>query len=89
MSLTDAAYKPRVGPPREGTRSTRDRTREWSSLQPLAVQRYAPALLARNKTDRLDAALIADFAHPQQPRAWTPPTAAHAILQAQSRRPPP
>ena len=56
-----------------------------SILQPLAVKRYAQAMLARNKTDRLDAALIADFAHTQEPRAWTPPTAAHAILQAQSR----
>jgi transposase len=56
-----------------------------SILQPLAVHRYAQATLARNKTDRLDAALIADFGHTQQPRPWTPPTAAQADLQAQSR----
>lgn len=56
-----------------------------SLLQPLAVHRYAQATLARNKTDRLDAALIADFGHTQQPRPWTPPTAAQATLQAQSR----
>ena len=31
-----------------------------SILQPLAVARYAQATLSRNKTDRLDAALIAD-----------------------------
>jgi transposase len=56
-----------------------------SVLQPLAVARYAQATLARNKTDRLDAALIADFTRTQQPRAWTPPTEAQARLQAQSR----
>ncbi len=56
-----------------------------SVLQPLAVARYAQATLARNKTDRLDAALIADFGRTQAPRAWTPPSAAQAQLQAQSR----
>lgn len=56
-----------------------------SVLQPLAVHRYAQATLARNKTDRLDAALIADFGRTQQPRRWCPPTEAQAQLQAQSR----
>lgn len=56
-----------------------------SILQPLAVHRYAQATLARNKTDRLDAALLADFGHTQQPRPWVPPTQAQATLQAQSR----
>ena len=56
-----------------------------SLLQPLAVQRYAQATLARNKTDRLDAALVADFTRTQQPRPWTPPTPGQARLQAQSR----
>ncbi len=56
-----------------------------SVLQPLAVQRYAQATLSRNKTDRLDAALIADFGRTQEPRPWTPPSAAQEELQAQSR----
>ena len=56
-----------------------------SVLQPLAVQRYAQATLSRNKTDRLDAALVADFGRTQQPRCWIPPTEAQAQLQAQSR----
>ena len=56
-----------------------------SVLQPLAVARYAQATLSRNKTDRLDAALIADFGRTQQPRAWHPPSAAQEQLQAQSR----
>ena len=56
-----------------------------SVLQPLAVARYGQALLSRNKTDRLDAALIADFGRTQEPRAWLPPSAAQAQLQAQSR----
>ena len=56
-----------------------------SVLQPLAVARYAQATLSRNKTDRLDAALIADFGRTQEPRAWTPPSPAQEQLQAQSR----
>lgn len=56
-----------------------------SVLQPLAVARYAQATLSRNKTDRLDAALIADFGRTQEPRAWTPPRPAQEQLQAQSR----
>ena len=56
-----------------------------SLLQPLAVARYAQASLSRNKTDRLDAALVADFGRTQEPRPWTPPSPAQAQLQAQSR----
>lgn len=56
-----------------------------SVLQPLAVARYAQATLSRNKTDRLDAALVADFGRTQQPRPWTPPSPAQERLQAQSR----
>lgn len=56
-----------------------------SVLQPLAVARYAQATLARNKTDRLDADLVADFGRTQEPRAWIPPSAAQEKLQAQSR----
>ena len=56
-----------------------------SVLQPLAVARYAQATLSRNKTDRLDAALVADFTRTQEPRAWTPPSPAQEQLQAQSR----
>jgi hypothetical protein len=51
------------GPPRPRGRSHRS-----SLLQPLAVARYAQATLRRNKTDRLDAALIADFGRTQEPR---------------------
>jgi transposase len=56
-----------------------------SVLQPLAVARYAQALLRRNKTDGLDATLVADFVRTQEPRPWTPPSAAQEQLQAQSR----
>lgn len=56
-----------------------------SILQPLAVQRYAQAALARNKTDRLDARLVADFGRSQNPRPWTPPSASQELLQARSR----
>ncbi len=43
-----------------------------SVLNPARIKGYAESQLRRNKTDRLDAALIADFCRTQQPAAWTP-----------------
>src|SRR5260221_12823425 len=37
--------------------------------------------MQRNKTDKLDAALIADFCRTQQPEAWTPPAPEMRQLQ--------
>src|SRR5262245_38134009 len=42
--------------------------------------------MQRNKTDKSDACLIADFCLTQQPSLWLPPTPAVAELQALSRR---
>jgi transposase len=44
-----------------------------SVVNPARIKGYAESQLRRNKTDRLDAALIADFCRTQQPAAWMPP----------------
>ena len=44
-----------------------------SVVNPARIKGYAESQLQRNKTDRLDAALIADFCRTQHPPAWTPP----------------
>lgn len=45
-----------------------------SVVNPLRIKAYAQSRLSRNKTDGVDAALIADFCATQQPPAWMPPT---------------
>jgi transposase len=57
-----------------------------SLLNPRRVKDYARSAGRRNKTDAIDAALIADFLWAHQPRAWQPPTQARAQLQALVRR---
>lgn len=44
-----------------------------SVVNPYRIKAYATSQLQRNKTDRLDAALIADFCRTQIPPLWTPP----------------
>ncbi len=44
-----------------------------SVVNPLRIKAYAQSRLSRNKTDAVDAGLIADFCATQQPPAWTPP----------------
>lgn len=44
-----------------------------SVVNPARIKAYADSRLQRNKTDALDAALIADFCRTQQPPVWTPP----------------
>lgn len=56
-----------------------------SVVNPARIKAYAASQLARNKTDKLDAALIADFCRSQQPPAWTPPTPALRQLRALAR----
>jgi transposase len=53
-----------------------------SVVNPAQIKAYADAQLRRNKTDRLDAALIADFCRTQQPPLWTPAPAEWRQLQA-------
>jgi len=44
-----------------------------SVVNPLALKRYAESQLSRNKTDAVDARLIADYCATQSPIVWTPP----------------
>lgn len=53
-----------------------------SVVNPARIKAYAEAQLSRNKTDQLDAALIADFCRTQQPLRWTPPPPEWRHLQA-------
>lgn len=53
-----------------------------SVVNPARIKAYGDSQLQRNKTDRLDAALIADFCRTQQPEAWTPPSPEVKALRA-------
>lgn len=57
-----------------------------SVVNPAIIHAYARTQLARTKTDRLDAELIAHFTATQQPPAWTPPAPEIGQLQALVRR---
>ncbi len=54
---------------------------QLSVVNPARIKAYAESQLARNKTDQLDAALIADFCRSQDPPVWTPPPPAWRELQ--------
>jgi transposase len=56
-----------------------------SVVNPARIKAYAESQLQRNKTDRLDAALIADFCRTQQPTAWMPPDPAWRELRTLAR----
>lgn len=56
-----------------------------SMVNPSRIHGYGQSKLRRNKNDRLDARLIADFCYTQQPELWTPPSAAQRELQELSR----
>lgn len=53
-----------------------------SVVNPARIKAYAASRLQRNKTDKLDAALIADFCTSQAPPEWTPPDPAWRELRA-------
>jgi hypothetical protein len=57
-----------------------------SLLNPRRVKQYAQSAGRRNKTDRLDAAILADFVCAMKPALWQPPTLEVAQLQALVRR---
>jgi transposase len=57
-----------------------------SIVNPLRIKGYAQSNLRRNKTDRLDARLIASFCQTQEPDEWLPPSAEVRHLQALVRR---
>jgi transposase len=57
-----------------------------SIVNPARIAAYATSRLARTKTDKTDAALIARFCAQEQPPIWTPPSAEVQELQALVRR---
>lgn len=57
-----------------------------SIVNPTRIAAYAKSRLARTKTDKSDAALIARFCAQEQPPIWTPPAAEMQELQALVRR---
>ena len=50
-----------------------NRKYQVSVVNPARIKAYAESQMRRNKTDALDAALIADYCRTQQPELWTPP----------------
>jgi transposase len=52
-----------------------------SVVNPARISAYAKSQLRRNKTDKLDAELIAEFCRTQTPPAWSPPDPAWKELQ--------
>lgn len=57
-----------------------------SVVNPARIHGFAQSQLQRNKTDQLDAALIARFCAQQQPEAWAPPPLEIQQLRALMRR---
>lgn len=57
-----------------------------SIVNPLRIKGYAQSNMQRNKTDRLDARLIASFCLTQKPESWQPPSAEVQHLQSLVRR---
>lgn len=57
-----------------------------SLVNPFRIKGYAKSKLQRNKTDKADARLIADFCLTQDPPQWFPPSAQMTELQALMRR---
>ena len=57
-----------------------------SIVNPMRVKAYGQSELSRNKTDKLDAALIARFCRAHEPAAWTPPASHLRELRELMRR---
>lgn len=56
-----------------------------SVVNPARINGYASALMQRNKTDKLDSAVIASFCATQQPELWEPLSAAEQHVRALMR----
>ena len=57
-----------------------------SMVNPARIKKYAESQLKRNKTDQMDAVVIADFCRTQEPPHWRPATPQKRELQEMSRR---
>jgi transposase len=56
-----------------------------SVVNPARIKGHALATMQRNKTDKLDSLVIADFCRTHQPEAWEPMSEAHYHLRALMR----
>jgi transposase len=56
-----------------------------SVVNPARIKAYASSKLRRNKTDKADAELIADYCQREKPSLWSPPEASFRDLQALER----
>lgn len=63
-----------------------DQGHRVSVVNPLRVKRYAESRLKRNKTDKADARIIAEFCRNEHPRVWSPPSEEVERLQSLMRR---
>lgn len=54
-------------------------------LNPKIIKKYGESQLQRNKTDQMDARLIARYAFNENPYLWHPPTAVKASLRSLTR----
>jgi transposase len=57
-----------------------------SVINPARLKGYARAVQARTKTDRADAALLAEFCQRHQPAPWSPPAPERIMLRELARR---
>jgi transposase len=57
-----------------------------SVVNPARIKAYANSKLRRNKTDKADAQLIAEYCLREEPGLWSPPPASFKALQALVRR---
>jgi transposase len=57
-----------------------------SIVNPFLIKAFGDSELARNKTDRADALLIAKFCKEKQPRPWSPPSSATLQLRSLTSR---
>lgn len=55
-------------------------------VNPSRIKHYAQSQLRRNKTDKIDAAVIADFCRSQKTHQWHPPSEAEVTLRQLARR---
>lgn len=53
-----------------------------SVVNPARIKAYGASRLKRNKTDKADAFLIAEFCHREKPALWSPPRPAFKALKA-------
>lgn len=57
-----------------------------SVVNPSMTKHYSQAQMQRNKTDKLDARMLAEYCRKEQPRLWEPPSEVEMVLRALTRR---